>query len=213
MSENTWKHEDELNIRIYTDLIAEYGSDVRALNWGGRESQHLRFSVLAQVRRLNDTSLLDVGCGLGDFYEWLKHAHLNVDYTGTDITPNMVEIAQQKFPEARFEWGNVFDKKECEIESYDVVVASGIFTYRQTASLFFLKAMIERMFSLCREAVAFNSLSGWASEKDEGEFYADPIETLAVCRALTPWVVLRHDYHPRDFTVYMYKQPIHDRLY
>ncbi len=24
---------------------------------------------------------------------------------------------------------------------------------------------------------------------------------------LTPWVVLRHDYHPCDFTVYMYKTP------
>jgi hypothetical protein len=34
---------------------------------------------------------------------------------------------------------------------------------------------------------------------------AESLLTLNSCRQLTPWVALRHDYHPRDFTVYLYK--------
>jgi hypothetical protein len=56
-------------------------------------------------------------------------------------------------------------------------------------------------------ALAFNSLSNWANDQEANEFYADPVQVLNFCRELTPWVVLRHDYHPRDFTVYMYKTP------
>jgi len=68
-----------------------------------------------------------------------------------------------------------------------------------------MKNLVERMFSLCTSAVAFNSLSAWCADKDEGEFYADPFRTVNFCRELTPWVSLRHDYHSRDFTVYLYK--------
>jgi hypothetical protein len=68
-----------------------------------------------------------------------------------------------------------------------------------------MQSMIERMFALATRAVAFNSLSTWSSDQQAGEFYADPLQTVQFCRELTPWVVLRHDYHPRDFTVYLYK--------
>jgi len=61
------------------------------------------------------------------------------------------------------------------------------------------------MYALATTAVAFNSLSAWAPDQEAGEFYADPLQVVDLCRRLTPWVVLRHDYHPRDFTVYMYK--------
>ena len=55
------------------------------------------------------------------------------------------------------------------------------------------------------EAVAFNSLSAWADDPEAGEYYADPLEVTAFCRTLTPWVAMRHDYHGRDFTCYLYK--------
>ena len=68
-----------------------------------------------------------------------------------------------------------------------------------------MRDLVARMFALCREAVAFNSLSTWAPDPEPSEFYADPAETLAFCRTLTTRVTLRHDYHTRDFTVYLYR--------
>ncbi|CDN13322.1 hypothetical protein RintRC_4207 [Richelia intracellularis] len=54
--------------------------------------------------------------------------------------------------------------------------------------------------------MAFNSLSSWGTQKESGEFYADPLATVKFCRTLTPWVILRHDYMQHDFTIYMYRE-------
>lgn len=203
MNKDKWRKDDERNINYYTNLITKYGIDVRALDWGSCESQQLRFTILSQIGNLNGRILLDIGCGLGDFYGWLKKSGIIMEYTGIDITPKMIEIARQRFPEARFDIVNLLEKNE--IGSFDFVFASGIFAHRQTDSLLVFKTMITKMFAICRKGVAFNSLSNWADNKEGNEFHADPLETIAFCHTLTPWVVFRHDYHPRDFTIYMYK--------
>ena len=35
--------------------------------------------------------------------------------------------------------------------------------------------------------------------------YSDPSQVFRFCKSLSEWVVLRHDYLPHDFTIYMYK--------
>ena len=42
-------------------------------------------------------TVLDVGCGLGDFYRWLNTKHNNINYTGIDITTSMIDIAKSGF--------------------------------------------------------------------------------------------------------------------
>jgi SAM-dependent methyltransferase len=193
-------------VRCYTDLIEHYGVDVRAMNWASRESQQLRFSVLAQVGQLRGTRVLDVGCGMGDLFGWLKEAGVDVEYTGIDITPKMIETARERFPKENFEVKSLHDIQSEKTECYDYGIASGIFYYRQIEPFEFMKEMVTHLFRICNTAIAFNSLSAWATEKEGGEFYADPLETLTFCRTLTPWIVLRHDYHARDFTIYLYKR-------
>jgi len=90
-------------------------------------------------------------------------------------------------------------------DGFDLVTANGIFYLLGDEAWPTMQEIVRRMYAVAEHAVAFNSLSSWAEDKEAGEFYADPAEVLQFCRTLTPWVVLRHDYHPRDFTVYMYK--------
>jgi 2-polyprenyl-3-methyl-5-hydroxy-6-metoxy-1,4-benzoquinol methylase len=168
----------------------------------------LRFEVLSQAYPLEGLRVLDVGCGLGDFWGWAREHNLELEYTGIDITPKMVEMARRRFPEVQFELCNLLDDGHFQKKRYDVVLASGIFAHRRLVPFMYMQRMVKAMFSLCNRAVAFNSLSLWAQEQDEGEFYADPLKTVKYCRALTPYVVLRHDYHPRDFTIYMYRQRV-----
>ncbi len=204
MSTHRWHKDNQSNVRFYGDLARRYGVDVRAMDWGSRESQGKRFQVLGEVAHLNDRSVLDVGCGQGDLYAWLEKHHKRVRYTGIDITPEMVETALQRFPTARFCVWDLLDDSHRMIP-HDYVLSSGIFTHRKTAPFEFLKAMVRRMFGLASRGVAFNCLSAWAAEKEGKEFHADPLRVLAFCRTLSRRVVLRHEYHPRDFTVYVYK--------
>jgi hypothetical protein len=88
--------------------------------------------------------------------------------------------------------------------AYDYVLASGIFTKRQEDPESYLRDAVTRMFALSTQGAAFNVLSV-RSPAEPGEFHADPLAILTFCRTLTPWVRLRDDYHPRDFTVYLYR--------
>ena len=190
----------------YDALVARHGLSHKALDWGSRDSQELRFSVLAAIADLRGRSVLDVGCGLADFCEFLRARGIEVDYTGVDLSPAMVAKAAERFPGVRLVAGNIL---ECELpaQGYDYVLASGIFTFLRGAEAEATAwRLIERLHGLARRACGFNSLSTWARERDPGEFQLDPAATLARCRELGEGVVLRHDYLAHDFTVYLYKR-------
>ena len=198
--------DNKKTVSHFTDLVRKYGIDARALDWCSQTSQELRFAILSQVGQLKGANVLDVGCGMGDFFGYLKGGGYNIRYLGVDLTPVVVEIAKKRFPEAQFELGDFQEFRQIDNQSFDFVFGSGLFYQRQYKPFEFLKEIVTRMFKHCKRAVAFNSLSAWADRMESDEFYADPLKTLVFCRTLTPWVSLRHDYHPRDFTVYLYKR-------
>jgi SAM-dependent methyltransferase len=203
MTETARGVDDRRNVRFFSELVARHGVAPQALNWGSAASQQMRFQVLVEAGLEDGDSVLDVGCGQGDLYGWLLAKGWRGCYRGIDITPRMVDISRERFPEVAIQLGDVFRD---DLAPADRIVASGIFYFRQDTPFEYMQAVLLRMFALCRKSVAVNSLSGWAPQEESHEFHADPLKTLAFCRTLTPWVVLRHDYHPRDFTVYLYKR-------
>lgn len=190
-------------VGFYEKKVKKYGDDVRSPAWGSRESQEKRFETLSQITDLEGKSLLDVGCGLGDFYGWLKERYHNIRYTGIDIAPSMIKTASKKYPEVSFKVKDILEiKRE---KAYDYVLSSGIFNRRIPGHKNFVKDSVRRMFELCKEGMAFNIMSQKADFKEKDEYYADPGEMLDFCLGLSRKVVLRHDYMTHDFTVYIYK--------
>ena len=196
--------DDNRNISLYRSLLSEHGDSFLSLDWGSKESQIKRFEILADIGINDGDSLLDVGCGLADFNEWLKKFRPGVNYSGIDITPEMIIRARTRFPDDDFINASIFDVELPE-KKYDFVVASGIFFFRKEKPLEYMLQVINNMFRLCKKGIAFNSLSVWAKNKTDGEFYADPFEVIDYCRTLSPFIDLRHDYHLGDFSVYIYR--------
>src|SRR5205807_706165 len=143
------------------------------------------------------------GCGTGDLAAWLAARDIPVHYTGIDVTPEMLELARERFPHHAFRQQSVIELDDDG--AYDVVLLSGVFARRSTAPEQFIREAVTRMFRACRSAVAFNSLSTWADRREEGDYHADPVATVEFCRSLSPVLALRHDYHRGDFTVYLYR--------
>lgn len=187
----------------YQDLVRKYGHDPRACDYGRPQSQELKFRVLSEAMPLNGCSVLDVGCGFADFHRFLRERFGDVWYSGIDVCPAMVEEARRLDPGCEVKLANILDSSIRE--RFDLVTANGIFYLLGPQASSTMQDIVRRMYEVAEHAVAFNSLSSWAEEKEASEFYADPAEVLQFCRTLTPWVALRHDYHPRDFTIYMYK--------
>lgn len=200
-----WQKDHQRIIELYSGLVEQYGQDPRSLDWGSRESQESRFSILAEIAPLEGTSILDLGCGLADLKEFFQIKKLSVDYTGYDITSTMIDNARKRFPDSHFEVRNILDGPEPE-PAFDYVLSSGIFYLRKTEPMEFMEKIVGRMFALCRRGVAFNTLSLRADRMGSDEFYADPGEVLTLCQSITRRVILRHDYLPHDFTVYLYRE-------
>lgn len=208
-------------IAYFEGLLAQHGANYKALDWNSPESQRLRFKIFKEIfvygKKASGISLLDVGCGFGDLYGFLKAEGLlhrnRINYTGYDISPKLLEVARKKYPEAKFELKDMLENRY--VPKFDYVFCSGIFNIRTSEEfdhLDFVKEMLFRMYDLAGCGVAVNFLSegalpiGSPEDLNSGRyFYFKPDEILNFCRFVCSRYILRHDYHPGDFTVYLLK--------
>ena len=152
-------------------------------------------------------TILDVGCGFGSFYQYLRDNKLPFKaYTGLDVSAEMIKEAQRQCPGATFQCGDIF---AAEFPAkFDYVVACGVFNNRVRKQETYLQEVIKKMFSLTKKGLAVSMLSSLTPEKlkyNETLYYYEAPKVLADCFKLTPYVELRHNYLPNDFTVYLYR--------
>lgn len=192
--------------QFFEDLVGKYGKDARSANWSGPATQTARFAVFRSNLDLQDRRLLDVGCGQGDLYTYLKEHQVPIQaYYGWDISPKMIAVARERFPEQRdnFCERDLFSAAP-ETDLFDWVLCSGSLNYGYDRTRF--EEAIKVMFQLARVGVAFNVLSTYADFMEGDYFYARPEETFTFARTLTPWVNLIHAYMPHDFTMILKKE-------
>jgi SAM-dependent methyltransferase len=178
------------------------------MDWKDAASQRLRFQILCEVCDLRGRSLHEVGAGAGHLLDYLREADIAADYSGSDLSPAMVEAARRLHPGARFEQRDLL--LEAPEPSYDVVVCSGLFhaslglpedVWRR-----FAQEMVQRMWALSREAIAFNLMTDQVDRRAPALHYANPGAWLDFCRrALARHVALRHDYALHEYTLYVYR--------
>lgn len=153
---------------------------------------------------LRDQSLLDLGCGLGCFYGYLKGQGWRGEYTGIDILGFMVRGARSRFPEARFEQFDIL--RNPPQEKWDYVFVNGVFNHKVRDNWTWIEKMVTRVFASARKGVAFTLLrreEGWG---DPDLFYADPAELEQKVRL---WSGGKYKivagYLPEDMAAYLYK--------
>jgi SAM-dependent methyltransferase len=185
--------------RLYAALSSQ-PEPINRVGWHSRLQQLTYLAALVEIGVGPDHSVLDVGCGQGDLYGLLIARGFQGRYTGIDLSPELVGVARERFPSADFGLGDVL---ETEIEQHDFVLASGLFDYRTSDSPTRLRATLRRMFEQARLGLAWNMFAEAPSERRD--LYHEPLaDLLAVCDALSPHFILRRDYDPGHFTVYLY---------
>ena len=194
-------------VELYERLFSQYGDSHKSLNWGSQDGQEIRFRILTEIADLAQKRILDVGCGLGHFADWLQKQGINVDYSGLDVTASLIMSARKRLLDCEFIEGDILNENILKKRSFDYVFASGIFYTYKKGAFEWQKDAIKRLWHLAEKGIAFNSLSTFTSNQEPDEYYAAPSAVLEYCYEMTPWVVLRHDYHLGDFTIYMTKQP------
>jgi len=191
-------------IERHRKSLSHYGYSTEALFWESRGVQKIRFKALAEIGIDARDSLLDVGCGFGDLFSWLNGHALPVEYTGIDISQDILAKGIEMNPELDLRQGELFDF-DWQPQSLDWVFLSGTLNWNLNDDGEYARRVIKEMFRLSRRGVAFNMLDkrdiDAASLRDL--FAYDRDEILNFCREITPDCQLRTDYHKNDFTIYM----------
>jgi ubiquinone/menaquinone biosynthesis C-methylase UbiE len=192
----------------FDETILKYKRGPKAVSWGSKNSQLIRFKILSKIGNLNGKTILDVGRGMGDFYGFLiNNKKLRLKrYLGIDVNPQMISLAKRKYPKAKFEVRDLL-KNSLLKESFDYVLESGIFNLKIPNWEKFTHKVLTQMYKISKIAMGVNFLSALTSfKKNRNSYYADPFEILNfIYNNLSSKFILRHDYKPNDFTIYTYK--------
>jgi len=196
----------------YLERYAKHGIHVDALKSGGAAKQHIRHIVHASMFDLKNKHVLDVGCGIGMFYEYLKSLPNQIaSYTGLDIVEPFLEYDRAQFPEARFDNVDIF-LDPLDAYTPDIVFMSQVFNnkYENTDNEEIAKEAMRRFFGIAKVGIAIDFMTSYVDYNEEGLHYFSPEMMFTFAKSLTRTVALRHDYVPFEFTLFLYKQPTFD---
>ena len=206
---------DEKLIERYSARLDKFGEDPRTLGWDKRESQQARFSVAINSFDFRGRSVLDVGCGLADFRDFLDERGIApASYSGCDINADLLERCRLRRPGDAFYQANLL-VDDVPGAPYDVVALFGVvnFRFKEFSNEDFARGMIQRAFEHCREAVLIDMLTSTndaSYPKEDFVYYYDPVDMLKFAFSITPHVSMRHDYRSipqREMMLVLRKQP------
>ncbi|MBR9875060.1 MAG: class I SAM-dependent methyltransferase [Vibrionaceae bacterium] len=193
-------------VHYHRKRLRAFGSDrARALGWQDKFSQLSRFEALCAELRLDDASILDIGCGYGDLLWFLETNDITPKrYIGIDQQKSFVADAKNR----NFNTPADFicaDFSTLVLPRCDYVFASGSLNY-QSSNENHTVEMITRMYQAAEKGCAFNlldeaklpSMKMLASHNKQG--------VLRYCRWLCPDAQLIEGYSDHDFTITMIKK-------
>lgn len=188
------------------ELFLEYLNDYRewwkALWWEWNKEQYLRFQVILSCIEWENNSLLDVWCGIWDLYKYIQWNNSIKIYTWVDILENSINIAKNTYPDWNFYL--IQDIQEIKENTFDYIVASGIFAVNIENAKEKYLSMIRELFLKSKKWFVFNMLDKNFILKDAPEIIQfSPNEILDFCKTITKNVKLIQGYLPIDFTIYM----------
>jgi SAM-dependent methyltransferase len=203
----------------YSARFARLGYDVKSLGWGSVEQQRYRFEqTLTFPELFSGRSILDIGCGFGDYLDYLDEGVLPFrDYLGLDINPDLIGEAEKRHAgraNARFEVRNLLAEDAVHTPVADVGVMLGLLNFRLgegVANLAYSRMVMERAFAMVGEVLVVDFLSARLTSsypREDFVYYHEPADALGMALELADEVILKHDYLPipqREFMIFLKK--------
>ena len=119
-------------VRHYEQCLAKHRYGHLAVDWPNAADVVKRFEVMTQLFLGQGGSILDFGCGVGLYYDYLRqhHPEYSAHYTALDISDPFIARFQEKFPGVPALCQDVLDTPLAQ--AYDFVVMNGVFTIKRT---------------------------------------------------------------------------------
>jgi SAM-dependent methyltransferase len=194
----------------YAGTLAQHGATPRGVDWKDQASHDVRHrQFLRLLADEPEASVLDVGCGYGDFLPFLRAAGHRGRYIGCDVAAPMVEAARRlhgEGPDQAFIIGTAPE------DAADYAIGSGILNVMRGAGpaawAVHVQSTIAALHAAGRRGFGFNmlSLNSDPERRRPDLHYGDPPAVLADCLArYGRHVAVLQDYGLWEFTVLVRK--------
>ena len=206
-------------VKRYSDRYNKLGYDVKTLGWGSKAQQYHRFeNVLNSGLDLENKSILDIGCGFGDFFTFLKNKNINFShYNGADINSDLINEAKNVHKH----------NKDCHFSVYDIVNDSGIISNcvdiayligvlnlnlkNEVNNYDYSFKVIKNAFNLVNESLVVNLLDDNLTpgySKEDFVFYHNDIKMVDFAMTIAKRVDITYSQIPipqKEFNLILYK--------
>lgn len=197
----------------YEKRFAEHGDNHKGMDWPNLDDALVRYQVMWELTQKlhspKDTiEILDVGCGIGHFLEYLRRNQYTISYQGLDISETFIDHCRQKFPTKTFYHCDLL-KNPFDLH-FDYVTMNGVFTEKVSLSYSemtdFFESLITKVFEIANIGISFNVMSSHVDWEREDLFHL-PMDEMAkiIIKNLTRNFQIRNDYGLYEYTVYIYK--------
>lgn len=152
-------HEERRELlAMHGELLDRWGIDARTVLWNSAAQQERRFAQLLAIGDIEaGDSVLDVGCGVGHLYDFLRRSGWSGSYVGIDLHESMIDAARVHWRSADF---RVHDIAAGPIdEPADWGLISGVLNYRMSNAWLFFVQVIRHAFASVRRGLLFNFIS------------------------------------------------------
>ncbi len=198
------------NVEYFTRTLGEFKDEHQAV--AQSKFSHLRrFDRILELGDFKGRSLLDVGCGIGGFYEFLKERGINCDYTGTEINQKMLDRAKKRNPEIsdRFFLFDIIKEKMGRTFDYVISVGPLNLKFTDNLNMDITMRLIKEMHALAHIGSAISMTSALTKRPSQETFYYDPLPLLCEIFKFCTNVRFDHTYLPHDFTLFLYKKDLY----
>lgn len=192
----------------YDKCFKQHGDNNLGVDWPNYEDTLTRHQVMYEIIKKENSTLLDFGCGLGHFNEWIINNNKQIQYSGLDINEGFYNACKTKFPNLSFYNVDIF--KENNLPNFDYITINGVFTEKRELTQikmmeFFTSALI-KLWDKCDKGIAFNLMSKHVDWEREDLFHVS-LDELGwfLKNKLSRNFTIRNDYRLYEYTVYVYK--------
>lgn len=205
-SPSAWSIDEETLVTArYDERFSKFGYGEKALGWGEKGRQKLRFDVLATHWQLTAMRVLDLGAGFGDFFDFVTHADIK-NYVGLDVTDALVSEGRRRFGgDSRFNLKLASATDRSAYENCDIAIISGLFNFRLRSgkNREFITEVLSLAYEFCTVGVACNFVTNRVDYQDPLMHYQSPEEALSIGLSLSKNCVIKQNYMPFEYSMFI----------
>lgn len=190
----------------YEQRYKEFGYSPKALGWN-KNRQSIRFDKLTSEYNFEGKHILDIGCGFGDLNKTLQSKTKEYRYTGVDLVPSLLEKGRELYHADNIEFLEANILEYTPDQTFDFAIASGVFNHKLSneSNYTFIEETIAKTLNMVNDGLAFDFLSDKVDFPLEHTFHSSPEKILSIAYTYSRNVVMRNDYMPFEFSLFIFK--------